>query len=445
MHSPGARRSPAGSPAACHRETRSSPTSPSSTGSRGRSSRCAAGTRCIHCPAGLRSRRSTEHGPRLVLELAHQPGVSAPAFVFVHQHHEERGRVGVAVVGGVRPFLERGELAVAHLVKDAARVLVPEVVELRSLPGGQSSQRGRREVRREGQRLKAGEDRIAAEQGHEPGKSCGRERVAGDDRCLETQRGEVDQAATVSGPEGVRVAVEDGRARHPGVEIVGHRVCPGRSRPSPEGFFRMHRHTRVVGDHAKLGRPPLLGADRHLEGQALRVDHRRLVGSDPRLACEGLPLVTEHQAVVLDDVRVVTLLLQGVLDLEEIGEVRSHLDPHLERHRVGPMIQDGQGLVEPLGHRAPTDDRHVGVDVDRAGPRHQEEACLVVLQVVGRERVEPLAVDGQHPSREVTGVEREQPGRVGERGLDVTPLVADHEDVAVEDLDEFFAHRAVSF
>ena len=61
--SPAARRSPAGSRAAARRGRRSSPRSPSSTGSRGRSPRCGAGTRCSRCPGGRRTRRSRRAPP----------------------------------------------------------------------------------------------------------------------------------------------------------------------------------------------------------------------------------------------------------------------------------------------------------------------------------------------------------------------------------------------
>ena len=57
--SPGARTSRAGSREARRRGTRSSPTSPSSTGSRARSPRCGGGTRCSRCPGGPRTRRSS--------------------------------------------------------------------------------------------------------------------------------------------------------------------------------------------------------------------------------------------------------------------------------------------------------------------------------------------------------------------------------------------------
>ena len=96
--------------------------------------------------------------------------------------------------------------------------------------------------------------------------------------------------------------------------------------------------------------------------------------------------------------------------------------------------------MEPVADRAPADHRQLRVDVHRARTRYEEEARLEVLQVVDRERIQPLAVHGQDPSGEEAGVEREQAGRIGERRLDVAARVADHERVAVEDRDEIVAH-----
>ena len=70
-----------------------------------------------------------ERRARLVLEVAHELAVARPALVLVQQHDVERRRVGAAVVGRVRALLERRHLAVAHLVEDAARILVAEVVD----------------------------------------------------------------------------------------------------------------------------------------------------------------------------------------------------------------------------------------------------------------------------------------------------------------------------
>src|SRR5512132_1425479 len=91
-----------------------------------------------------------------------------------------------------------------------------------------------------------------------------------------------------------------------------------------------------------------------------------------------------------------------------------------------------------------TDHRQLGVDIDRAGPRHQEKARLEVLQVVDRQRREPLAIDRQHPPGQKARVEREQPGRVSEGGLDVAALIAHHKGIAIEDPDLGVGHREPS-
>ena len=62
-----------------------------------------------------------ERGPRLVLEVADELAVAGPALVLVEQDDVQRRRVDGAVVRRVRPLLERGHLAVAHLVEDPAR------------------------------------------------------------------------------------------------------------------------------------------------------------------------------------------------------------------------------------------------------------------------------------------------------------------------------------
>ena len=100
--------------------------------------------------------------------------------------------------------------------------------------------------------------------------------------------------------------------------------------------------------------------------------------------------------------------------------------------------------MEPRRHGALPDHRELRVDVDGSGPGDEEEAGLEVLEVVDRERVQPLAVHGEDPAREEAGVEGEEPGRIGERRLDVAALVADDERVAVEDLDEPVVHAPAS-
>ena len=76
---------------------------------------------------------------------------------------------------------------------------------------------------------------------------------------------------------------------------------------------------------------------------------------------------------------------------------------------------------KPLPTDTLADHRQRRVHVDAPDPGDEEEPGLEVLQVVGRQRGETLAVHGEHPLRQEPGVEREQPGRVGRRRLDVAP------------------------
>ena len=115
--------------------------------------------------------------PRLAFELAHEARVTGPALVLVEEHDVEGRGVGGAVVRRVRALFEGGHLAVAHLVGDAARVLVAEVVDSGSLPVSERTQRRGGELGRERERLQAGEDAVAPEHGHEPRQPGGRKRL----------------------------------------------------------------------------------------------------------------------------------------------------------------------------------------------------------------------------------------------------------------------------
>ena len=70
--------------------------------------------------------------------------------------------------------------------------------------------------------------------------------------------------------------------------------------------------------------------------------------------------------------------------------------------------------MEAVPDGAPPNDGELGVDVHGRGSRHEEEARFEVLEVVDREGVESLPVDGQDPIRQESSVEREEAGRVRE-------------------------------
>src|SRR5262249_55210422 len=79
-------------------------------------------------------------------------------------------------------------------------------------------------------------------------------------------------------------------------------------------------------------------------------------------------------------------------------------------------------------------------DVDPLRPHYEEEPRGEVVELVGRECVEGLAVDGELPAREESGVLAEEPLGFGRARVDVAPVVAHQEDVPFEDAPRLARH-----
>src|SRR4051812_19436190 len=105
-------------------------------------------------------------------------------------------------------LLERGHLAVAHLVEDSTGLLLTEVVDARALAQTELAQCGRRQLLCEGKRLQTREDTVAAEHRHEPRQSCCRKRVPSGRQWGEPQCGEVDETPPVRRLQRLGVALE---------------------------------------------------------------------------------------------------------------------------------------------------------------------------------------------------------------------------------------------
>src|SRR5262249_49213841 len=88
-------------------------------------------------------------GAGRALQLVDETGVPGQPFALVEQDQKQRRRVGRAVVGRVRPLLERGQLAEADLVEDLPGLLVAEGVDPLPLLGGQGAESRLGELGRE--------------------------------------------------------------------------------------------------------------------------------------------------------------------------------------------------------------------------------------------------------------------------------------------------------
>ena len=268
-----------------------------------------------------------------------------------------------------------------------------------------------------GQRLQAREDAVAAEHGHEPGQAGRRQAPPAGDRAARSavRRDRRGCAGTSPSADPSRTRAE----APPRATSPGPAACSPAA-PPPTSVARAARRAQHRRDDVQLGRPRPVGLDPDPEGQAVLVEPRRGRRRDHRGPPERLRARRRARSCP-SATRVEYVPFFSSASLTSNRSAKSHPASMrtVEVDRLLVVVEDRQLLVEAVADRALADHRQLRVDVDRAGPGNEEEARLEVLQIVDGERVEPLAVHGQHPFREEARVEREEAGRVGERRLDV--------------------------
>src|SRR5262249_53150086 len=151
-------------------------------------------------------------------------------------------------------------------------------------------------------------------------------------------------------------------------------------------------HRTQRGDHLEASAPLPVRLDMNAEPQALLVDLDRRGGGDERLPNEAISLVTEQHATVGDAAVELTLLGQRVLDLEQIGEIRTGGDANVEVDRRVAVVQDREVFVEAIADLALTADGKIRVDINRARSRDEKELRAEILQVVGRQYIRTLTI-----------------------------------------------------
>ena len=330
-------------------------------------------------------------------------------------------------------------LAAAHLVNDLPRLGVDGGVVLGGLQLGEDLECAPRELGAEHQRLQARDDRVATEDGHEPGHSR-RGQIAEPTAAVDAQRGEV----------GDRARERVGKVVPRGPEL-GHPELPSRERrldslpllaEPPLGDTR-HDHFAVearddldvhIPGGTGLELDPVADLPRLLGVARLRQDHLRL----------------RVPGVVLDHELVLGLLeadfggrrqlragrvAEGevvVLDREDVCEIVGELERQLERDRLHGVVVKDQPVLHPFP------DEPVARDRDRVllqlpgGRVPQEERRRVVLHLARREEQRALSVHGHGEQREEARVVREEPAR---RPAEVAVRIADAEVRAFEDRD----------
>ena len=322
---------------------------------------------------------------------------------------------------------------------DLARLGVHVRVVVARLQLGQHLERRACELRAEEQRLQARDQRVAAEDGHEP-RHPGRRHPAGAARAAHPQRGEVGDGLEERAVELVPVRAHLRHAQLPGRERLAHA-----RQLVAEAPLGRARRDRVAVDRGEDVEPQLPALARRqlepvddlplLDLAALGEDHLR----SRRSFAVGL---LEHELVVLLLVARHHRLRQRLcarrvaerevvlLDREDVREVGPELERELEGDRLDRVVLDDHVVLHAVADEAVPDDRE-RVLRQAAGERvAQEERRREVLDLSRREHQRRRPVDGQAEPREEARVVGEQPVRVAR---DVAPLVADAEGRAFED------------
>src|SRR6478672_11293425 len=115
--------------------------------------------------------------PGIRQQLAEQVLVPCPGDRLGKQPDPKWRRVDRAVIRRMRNLAESCHLAIPHFVQDLARLLLPPRVDLGPLQRRQHAQRADCPVRRQRQRLEAGDQAVAAEWGDVPRNTCRRKRT----------------------------------------------------------------------------------------------------------------------------------------------------------------------------------------------------------------------------------------------------------------------------
>lgn len=105
-------------------------------------------------------------------------------------------------------------------------------------------------------------------------------------------------------------------------------------------------------ENVEVGGPATVWLDHDREGQALFIDGCRCRRRNPALALISITDVAQNQAIVLDAMIIRSLLLEGILHLEQIGKVIAGLYSDLHLDPLVVVIQDCERLVESVGHGA---------------------------------------------------------------------------------------------
>ena len=384
-----------------------------------------------------------ERPPRRVLQLERQGRIVGPAPGLRQEHEEERRRVDGAVVA-VGPGERR--LAAPQLVHDLAGLGVALGVVGGRLGRSEDAQRSRRQLGAEQQRLQRRDQRVPAEDGHEPRRAGGEEVAVGNLGYAHPQRGEIRERPvpgmdevvpaprSSSGAELCHSASDcvacfrssaSSRANDAAVSgsTPSSSACTPTTSPqrAPGSSESANRATPSASSNASDRWTTVRPANEPSENTSVPLLERSGGYAGGNFASHREP---EAGLEVLDD--------------EDVGEVGSELQPELDVDPARTVVLDRDALLHAVADEALALD-HELVRPQAAGERvPQHERREVRRGVIVRERIEARAAERQHRAREEARVGGEEARRGGD-AVDVAALVADAEGRAVENRERQWA------
>ena len=292
-----------------------------------------------------------------------------------------------AVVRAMRRNPAPREDPAAELVHDLARLGVAEVVVRGGLEVGELLERRLGERGLEGQREVRGDERVAAEGGHEPRQATGRHRVSDPLRRANAERGEVEEALPVGLHERLGGALDIGRARKP----LGKRDRQARLRLAERLAAQKRGPLASVHDRddvdARL--PLLVRAEVEVEDRAPLLElHVAAAEPDDRLAPVAVPLVPDRGTGAVDLLAGLARAALALLRLEDVREVGAEVELELDVDPLGEVVPHHHVFVHAVGDEAVAPDGH---------PRLLARQCAdhaggVVVDGPARQAVERLLV-----------------------------------------------------
>ncbi len=323
-------------------------------------------------------------------------------------------------------------------MQDATGLLLSAGIDLQALEPGERLQRSEGEVGIDEHRHPRRDQRIAAEQRHEPRRARGHDGAVGEFGIEDAQAGQVLGRTVEQRPELVVVA-RDG----------GH-TCTPFLQPS-DGSRAFHRLTALVPRrdlelayhrcHLDARRPAAAGRHNRLVHDVVAVDAGGSAEVDERCPLERVPLVAEAQPGADGGDLELTLFVDAPLfDLEEIGEVG--VDEQLDRAEGGflAVVLD----LEVFAHASPDvaapeqQEVRVGEPLRRVPAQHEHTAEGIGCgrgERLGRQSVERAAELGDEAR-----VAKEEPLRTSR--VDLAGAVRDTKCRALDERHDAFGADA---